>query len=341
MLLGEGLSPLARRHPSPRVATVDRPGTIAARAASPRVRRRLVQWSWDYRRSRGVTPAESTIVSWYLGLSPLARRHRVVIHPRADLIGTIAARAASPRGCNAIRRLLEDYRRSRGVTGLLQVKSVGLRGLSPLARRHPTTCTAGYSRTGTIAARAASPAAQTPARPESRDYRRSRGVTERPPLPGLRPMGLSPLARRHPDETYDRLLRSRTIAARAASPHNVDSGAVLVRDYRRSRGVTSHQLLSRSLLQGLSPLARRHLAASLRGTTMPGTIAARAASPFAKSLQPSRSRDYRRSRGVTCSCVADRPRPRGLSPLARRHRPERGFWISCARTIAARAASPS
>ena len=192
----------------------------------------------DYRRSRGVTTEPGARLSDVKGLSPLARRHlRVVRGPRRRN-GTIAARAASPRGRRSPLLPYRDYRRSRGVTAPDKLERIIPTGLSPLARRHRWCDRRADADRGTIAARAASPppAASCPA--ASGDYRRSRGVTLPRCAPEVPAGGLSPLARRHPTRHPGIPVAGGTIAARAASPKRCRITIHLSRDYRRSRGVT-------------------------------------------------------------------------------------------------------
>ena len=111
------------------------------------------------------------------GLSPLARRHPISQAPHSVSAGTIAARAASPARLLADSPRQKDYRRSRGVTFVATQACLSRNGLSPLARRHLAASKVPYSRTRTIAARAASPPPSPPSSPTSGDYRRSRGVT--------------------------------------------------------------------------------------------------------------------------------------------------------------------
>jgi len=173
-----------------------------------------------------------------MGLSPLARRHHVA-HVESDVVeGTIAARAASPTKNTGGQKTTRDYRRSRGVTGGRRRAEKRRKGLSPLARRHPTQMPASSVYTGTIAARAASPKNAELWRHRRTDYRRSRGVTRVHCVCIVDLRGLSPLARRHRRVRRDRPSRPGTIAARAASPSRSSSSDQLPKDYRRSRGVT-------------------------------------------------------------------------------------------------------
>jgi len=212
----------------------------------------------DYRRSRGVTKPAYRHRSCNAGLSPLARRHLVDSEGKRNNERTIAARAASPPREAVAPHVGGDYRRSRGVTHTDRMGKASSSGLSPLARRHPARNRQPHMKKGTIAARAASPPERRACRAGRGDYRRSRGVTGAGGDTVELREGLSPLARRHRRLPLAGASSSGTIAARAASPHVMSPLSEVQSDYRRSRGVTFESAFTCTLIQGLSPLARRH-----------------------------------------------------------------------------------
>src|SRR5690606_8940127 len=113
-----GLSPLARGNLAGLLVTMFGNRSIPARAGEPDGIGCDPHGIGVYPRSRGGTFTRSTIASFGLGLSPLARGNRRRIDGRDPRPGSIPARAGEPLRWVLFRSWLGVYPRSRGGTGI-------------------------------------------------------------------------------------------------------------------------------------------------------------------------------------------------------------------------------
>ena len=148
-------------------------------------------------------------------------------------------------------------------------------------------------------------------------YPRSRGGTYQRTRINSERKGLSPLARGNQFIPAGTMLRIGPIPARAGEPTLPLLLLVWIRADPRSRGGTRSILLVRTLIAGLSPLARGNRGAVQQQGAACGPIPARAGEPASSGKDDRHIGAYPRSRGGTRRLSACNPVPKGLSPLAR------------------------
>ena len=190
-----GLSPLTRGNleAGPLAPELQRP--IPAHAGQPLLEQRLSLFMGAYPRSRGATPLERKTAMAVRGLSPLTRGNlRRRPSGRAGW-GPIPAHAGQPLWTTGQANILRAYPRSRGATSSSWFSTIHSRGLSPLTRGNPATCTGYANRKGPIPAHAGQPLAFFAHNAIIWAYPRSRGATTSAPERLSGNSGLSPLTR--------------------------------------------------------------------------------------------------------------------------------------------------
>ena len=210
-----GSSPLARGLPVPRVAGVQEPRIIPARAGFTRRRSRRFSSRRDHPRSRGVYSASTVALPLSLGSSPLARGLRGAAQTKLADTRIIPARAGFTRVSRACARSCRDHPRSRGVYAIRSSRRCCCLGSSPLARGLLPEVPAARQVLRIIPARAGFTLRQGRSRRPRTDHPRSRGVYSRLVNRSVMERGSSPLARGLQREEHYQLRLERIIPARA------------------------------------------------------------------------------------------------------------------------------
>ena len=336
----QGLSPLARGNLGRSGWLLVLAGPIPARAGQPKHRHVNAPITGAYPRSRGATNHETLRGCRFKGLSPLARGNHVRLGTYCPSLGPIPARAGQPPIIRMGRSPMRAYPRSRGATSGRSKLTARLKGLSPLARGNLELLLRRRAAPGPIPARAGQPRWPRQGSRLQGAYPRSRGATYgTAPALGMI-TGLSPLARgnllRHAVER----LQVGPIPARAGQPAASASLRTGWWAYPRSRGATELDALDKTIMRGLSPLARGNRGRHHPGGARGGPIPARAGQPASRAPSARRPWAYPRSRGATCVSSRRTVTVGGLSPLARGNRRNRIFRRGGGGPIPARAGQP-
>ena len=190
------------------------------------------------------------------GLSPLARGNLNANAGCANNVGPIPARTGQPKRAVYYRIVWGAYPRSHGATVNEALKSIGVEGLSPLARGNLIQAVLARNFTGPIPARTGQPVQYIHYYEYPRAYPRSHGATEEHERYVEKIEGLSPLARGNPATTVKKVAGKGPIPARTGQPLWMDSMAAAQRAYPRSHGATAACAGLVLCPWGLSPLAR-------------------------------------------------------------------------------------
>ncbi len=278
----------------------------------------MISWSGaDHPRSRGEHAADTGFPASLVGPSPLARGTPARRGVREAGVRTIPARAGNT--------LSRPHRVTRG------------HGPSPLARG-TRYADGGFNATQrTIPARAGNTRRCTRCCTACRDHPRSRGEHPTRSRCCVDVTGPSPLARGTRGRSDGRILRRRTIPARAGNTIRGRSIKCSRRDHPRSRGEHSGGDPDVSYAEGPSPLARG--TRRIRGFSLwsAGTIPARAGNTQYPDRSAAESQDHPRSRGEHRQAPHPVMTIDGPSPLARGTQRRHGARTVAPGTIPARA----
>ena len=232
----------------------------------------------DHPRSRGVYPADHSIVRPRWGSSPLARGLQVPETDDVCIYGIIPARAGFTEHGLVGLRTGRDHPRSRGVYVHAACFTHQATGSSPLARGLHRVRQVRRVAGGIIPARAGFTCGRHHWHPGAEDHPRSRGVYDPDQGSGRARRGSSPLARGLPGDWTVSVTGDRIIPARAGFTSRVTRG-------RRGR-------------PGSSPLARGLQREGIRVDQANGIIPARAGFTGRAWAAGWSTRDHPRSRGV-------------------------------------------
>ena len=210
-----------------------------------------------------------------------------------------------------------DHPRSRGVYTRPEPWSICLLGSSPLARGllHAKRAPTKWGRI--IPARAGFTTWPLPARQQTGDHPRSRGVYLQGEVAEFAERGSSPLARGLPWPWVVGAFNARIIPARAGFTPSRTRTSSLARDHPRSRGVYPGLAELVAALHGSSPLARGLPARPRRSPDRSRIIPARAGFTCCCIWRRGLCRDHPRSHGVYPLFSVFLPLSMGSSPLAR------------------------
>ena len=325
----QGLSPLTRGNPAVDSITKMPVGPIPAHAGQPPPASPIDREARAYPRSRGATFVLRGLVHAAQGLSPLTRGNLFFSVIKTTRTGPIPAHAGQPRNGHKLPWSIRAYPRSRGATDGQGGVTPPHRGLSPLTRGNPRSCSTLHPHLRPIPAHAGQPMAVDLRLRFARAYPRSRGATDTGQCNPSLELGLSPLTRGNPLRCSSISALPGPIPAHAGQPGPFTLGAILWRAYPRSRGATSIAATASICGTGLSPLTRGNLRAIRPLSWFVRPIPAHAGQPGAAGCQWCAARAYPRSRGATSTPKAVGWNERGLSPLTRGNRAL--SFLDCAR----------
>ena len=293
-----GSSPLARGLRRGRRGPPWRQGIIPARAGFTPTCSTPSSSTQDHPRSRGVYSSTSADARNRAGSSPLARGLRVLRRRYVGVSRIIPARAGFTKAGAAVRLLVGDHPRSRGVYRRALSAGAPMSGSSPLARGLHSEASEGRTLSGIIPARAGFTRQPSHFTRESMDHPRSRGVYSRPWPRSRGCAGSSPLARGLHVRAALVIPLVGIIPARAGFTIELIRFGDPDGDHPRSRGVYAAAASTEQRIGGSSPLARGLPARNLGRRAVGGIIPARAG--FTSAGAPGRSAawDHPRSRGV-------------------------------------------
>ena len=156
----------------------------------------------------------------------------------------------------------------------------------------------------------------------------------------LKPSGLSPRVRGHPNTIAETPWLEGSIPACAGSPLGFWRSSPRTSVYPRVCGVTAYKKNSFTLKHGLSPRVRGHQRAHPPGANRIGSIPACAGSPLQQRHDLRSPLVYPRVCGVTVAAAGMRRKISGLSPRVRGHHEIQVGTSSTYRSIPACAGSP-
>ena len=254
--LARGSSPLARGLPLAWLGDHPVAGIIPARAGFTTPPGQWSSGRTDHPRSRGVYRPSADAPTRTRGSSPLARglpRGGLVLSESSRII---PARAGFTCATPSTVSTAGDHPRSRGVYPCPWDSASESSGSSPLARGLQKGFRWRVQVPGIIPARAGFTCSPARSQSRCRDHPRSRGVYTWLYMDEFHLLGSSPLARGLPG-VHGRATRPQgIIPARAGFTSPMSSPCQSATDHPRSRGVYFSNVVTLSVSDGSSPLAR-------------------------------------------------------------------------------------
>ena len=339
-IAGRGLSPRVRGNLNDAGAVFRHRRSIPARAGEPTT----AAWSAPpcavYPRACGGTSFSSKPHSWPGGLSPRVRGNQGPTGGVRHGLRSIPARAGEPerRG----RRLSASpvYPRACGGTQQCAELSGGLHGLSPRVRGNLVGHVSAGLKDRSIPARAGEPASAGTVESWASVYPRACGGTRRSWAPRLGQMGLSPRVRGNRARPSQAGRGGGSIPARAGEPTSWSCPPSAAPVYPRACGGTLLTVRGSELQAGLSPRVRGNHAVASVGSSLLGSIPARAGEPGSATGATATLTVYPRACGGTPKTRPAPVMPPGLSPRVRGNPSPEEQVDARDRSIPARAGEP-
>ena len=335
-----GPSPLTRGSPSAEHHLPPAARSIPAHAGQPRCTCPPCGQAAVHPRSRGaaVSGKAVTLTGW--GPSPLtrgSRRQRVVALVAHRSIPAHAGQPASGRNRDDAPRV---HPRSRGAASSSSLTGRWRGGPSPLTRGSRGQLRDVDLGQRSIPAHAGQPRDDVIDSRECQVHPRSRGAAISAPVSPTVAQGPSPLTRGSPILRLEFFGSSRSIPAHAGQPTRCRPRTCRRWVHPRSRGAASTPPPGSAALGGPSPLTRGSPALLRRLAGLARSIPAHAGQPIALVEALTVVPVHPRSRGAALTCVRQRERSPGPSPLTRGSRARESARRASERSIPAHAGQP-